>query len=85
MVRRKYLIKLIALYGLINTINSANGKLFSMIPQSSTSLCNIGDRCLFCPSEENYWNTVKWFKNISNEKNGIEEQIDNELVIASVF
>lgn len=27
MVRRKYLINLIALYGLINTINSANGEL----------------------------------------------------------
>lgn len=29
MVRRKYLINLIALYGLINAINSANGELFS--------------------------------------------------------
>lgn len=30
MVRRKYLINLIALYGLINAINSANGKLLSL-------------------------------------------------------
>lgn len=98
MVRRKYLINLIALYGLINTINSANGELFFMIKimwyrNLLLSSCITGDHYLLCPSEENGWKTVKWFKKFSNRKTGSKNQLitnktclwGRKLVCLSVF
>lgn len=62
MIQRKYLLSLIALYGLINTINSANGKLMKISLEKSYDTVRFAifecfldrdHRCLLCPTKEN--------------------------------